>query len=129
MADEVGYPFNQIPPKAFLVYAGGFAGEASLCGSLGVAAAAIGTVTDKETQNELVRDIIQWYRKHPFPQYQPADLNLATTVANSDLCYDSVGNWMKETGYAMGSDERKQRCAGVAAEIAKYTVELLNKTV
>jgi len=33
---------------------------------------------------------------------------------------------MEKSGYAMGSDERKTRCAGVAADITRKVVELLN---
>ncbi len=33
---------------------------------------------------------------------------------------------MKKAGVEMGSDERKTRCAGVAADITRKVVELLN---
>lgn len=65
------------------------------------------------------------YKEAELPIYQPK-MKLATTVADSIMCADSVGNFMKETGYEMGSDERKTRCAGVAADITKKMVELLN---
>lgn len=57
--------------------------------------------------------------------YQP-DMKLDTTVADSILCADSVGNWMEKTGFAYGSDERKTRCAGVTGDVTKKMVELLN---
>ncbi|SCY31756.1 Putative redox-active protein (C_GCAxxG_C_C) [Alkaliphilus peptidifermentans DSM 18978] len=129
MADEVGYPFNQIPAEAFTNAAAGYAGQASLCGSLGVAAACIGTVCDVETAKKLVGDLWDWYKEHPFPQYQPAELDLAMTVADSVLCIDSVGKYMEAQGCGFGDDERKERCAGVAAEILKKTVEMLNETL
>lgn len=84
---------------------------------------------NKETQSKLVGELWNWYRKHEFPQFQPAGLNLAHTVADSVLCADSVGKFMEVQGCAFGDAERKERCAGVAAEIARKTVEMLNATL
>ncbi|SNS11723.1 Putative redox-active protein (C_GCAxxG_C_C) [Anaerovirgula multivorans] len=129
MADEIGYPFNQIPPEAFTVAAGGYAGQATLCGALGVASTCIGMVCDADTQKKLVGDLWSWYREEPFPQIQPAGLDLTTTVAESVLCIDSVGKFMEAQGCAYGDPERKERCAGVAAEVVKKMVEMLNETL
>lgn len=98
-----------------------------MCGSIGVAAACIGTVTDAKVQKELVSELIKWYRQFPFPEYQPAGLNLTTTVADSELCKNSVGKWMQATGIGYDDPKRKERCAGVAAGVTKWIVEELNK--
>ncbi len=126
MADKVGYPFNQIPASAFTVAAGGYAGLSTLCGALGVAAAFVGMVCDTDKQKEIVKDLWKWYEKAEFPAYQPGNMNLKTTVANSALCYDSVGQFMQAEGVAYADPRRKERCAGVTAEVAKKTAELLN---
>lgn len=125
LADEVGYPINQIPPEAFTSFAGGF-GQASLCGTLAVGATCIGMVTDVDTQKELVGELFNWYKGQNFPEYQPENLNLTQTVADSVLCHDSVGKFMEVSGVAYGDPERKSRCAGVAAEVAGKVAELLN---
>ncbi|HZJ76755.1 MAG TPA: C-GCAxxG-C-C family protein [Oscillospiraceae bacterium] len=126
LADTVGYPFNQIPPEAFIHGAAGY-GQATLCGSLGVAAACIGMVTDADTQREMVGELFNWYKEFPFPEYQPEGLNLPTTVAESLLCADSVGKFMEVHGVDMAHPERKSRCAGVAAGIAGKITEMLNE--
>lgn len=126
LADEVGYPYNQIPTGAFISFAGGY-GHATLCGSLGVAATCIGMVAEKEMQNEIIGKLFSWYRGQNFPEYQPENMNLTQTVAESLLCDDSVGKYMKAEGVGYGDPERKARCAGVAAEVAGKTVELLNE--
>lgn len=126
LADEIGAPFNQIPSKSFLGFAGGF-GQASLCGCLGVASAFIGMVTDGDTQKKLVGEIFNWYKGQNFPVYQPAQLGLTQTVAESELCKDSVGKFMEAQGVAYGDPERKERCAGVTADVARRVVELLNE--
>jgi hypothetical protein len=38
----------------------------------------------------------------------------------------SVGKWMKESGYALGSPERKDRCARLTASVAYHLVQDLN---
>jgi len=101
----------------------------TLCGSLGVAASCIGMVTDVDTQKKLVADLFKWYKKHDFPNYQPENLNLTHTVAESVLCEDSVGKFMEAQGVAYGDPERKARCAGVAGEVTAKMVELLNETL
>ena len=128
LADEVGYPFNQLPPKAFS-HAGSGYGQGTLCGALGVAATCIGMVTDVDTSKKLVGELFNWYKGHEFPQYQPENLNLTTTVAETTLCEDSVGNFMEAQGVAYGDHERKARCAGVTADVVRKTIELLNETV
>lgn len=129
MADKVGYPFNQFPTEAFVVAAGGYAGTNTLCGALGVAATFIGVVCDRDQQKEVVKALWTWYEKENFPHYQPAGMNLTQTVANSVICYDSVGKFMEAEGVPYGDARRKERCAGVTAEVVKKTVELLNATL
>ncbi len=125
LAEQVGYPFNQMPIEAFTNYAGGF-GQASLCGSIGTAAACIGAVCDVDTSKKLLAELSKWYKKENFPNYQPEGLNLPHTVAESVLCQDSVGKWMEESGFEYGALERKSRCASVAGETTKKMIELLN---
>jgi len=102
---------------------------ATLCGSLGVAATCIGSVTDVDTQKKLVAELFKWYKGHDFPNYQPENLGLEHTVADSVLCEVSVGKFMEAQGVAYGDPERKARCAGVTAETARKVVELLNETL
>lgn len=106
--------------------AGGYAGTASLCGALGVAAAFIGTVTDRDTQKKVVGELWKWYGGATLPMYNPGNMTLATTVADSPLCIDSVGKFMEVQKCAYGDPERKERCARVTADVTRKTVELLN---
>ena len=124
LADTVGYPFNQIPVGLFANGAAGY-GAATLCGSLGGAVAAIGLVCEAADSRAIVAELFAWYRTAEFPLYTP-NTPSETTVANSVNCLESVGNYMAKTGYAMADDGRKERCAGVTADVAKKTAELLN---
>jgi hypothetical protein len=125
LADQVGYPFNQMPIEAFTSAAGGY-GQATLCGSIGVAATCIGSVTDVKTSKKLIAELSKWYKQEKFPNYQPEGLGLPQTVAESVLCEKSVGKFMEVSGFVYDSPERKSRCASVAGEVVKKMVELLN---
>lgn len=124
LADDVGYPFNQIPIDMYANGAGGY-GAGTLCGSLAGAVNAIGLVCAPEDAKKLTQELFAWYRKAELPMYQPK-LESITTVANSVNCEESVVHYMTATGTAMGDDARKERCAGVTGDTARKAVELLN---
>lgn len=124
LADNAGYPFNQIPMDAFKIGAAGF-GAGSLCGSLAGAARAISILVPSEDAPTMVADLFTFYKETALPIYQPEVTN-ETIVAGSVNCEDSVGQFIAKSGYAMADPERKARCAGVAADCAGKTVELLN---
>ncbi|MFA9422977.1 MAG: C-GCAxxG-C-C family (seleno)protein [Sedimentibacter sp.] len=124
LADNTGYPFNQIPMDAFKIGAGGW-GAASLCGSLAGCARTISMVVPAEDAQGLVNELFTFYKETALPIYQPEVTN-ETVIAGSVNCGDSVGQFIEKTGYAMADPERKARCAGVAADCAGKTVEILN---
>ncbi|WP_246451761.1 C-GCAxxG-C-C family protein [Alkalicella caledoniensis] len=127
MAKEVGYPYNQVPIEAFQNAGGGY-GQGTLCGALGAAFAFVGAVCDQETAKKIVSELSRWYKVAEFPIYQPGTQN-PTTVAESVLCSESVLKFMDVAGVEHGSDERKERCAGLTADVAKKTIELLNAEI
>ena len=124
-ADELGYPFNQVPTHAYWSQRGGVAGWGSICGALTPAAVFISYVTDEETQMQLVNELMAWYQQAPFPMYQP-DGEVLQTVADSTLCHVSVTKWHHASGHDKQSDEKKWRCGGLSADVAKFTVQMLN---
>ncbi len=97
-----------------------------MCGALGAAAACIGTVCDAGTAKKILGELENWYKEQPFPTYQPANMGLPETVANSLLCQDSVGTFLKESGFAAGSKEHLERCGGLTGDVTRKMVELLN---
>lgn len=110
----------------FVNHAGGYH-VTTLCGSLGVAAFVIGQFVPDKDAKKMVSELFNWYKKFPFPVYQPEFKGaLPTTIADSYLCDDSVGNYMKTAKVAYKDQKRKARCAGVSADVTKKTIELLN---
>ncbi len=124
LAEEYGYPYNQLNARMFADGAGGY-GAATLCGSLGGACAVFGLFCEANEARELRDQLYAWYKDHAFPTYQP-EMESITTVSGAIECAVSVGNYMKATGYEMGDAGRKARCAAVTGETAAKAVELLN---
>lgn len=125
MADTYGYPYNQIPVQ---MYYNGHAGycASSLCGSLGGAAGILGLFLPTDKVDEQLKALEAWYCAAELPFYQP-ELDLPCTVSGSVNCSDSVGKWMTAANVtSMGDDKRKARCAGVSADVALKTIELLD---
>jgi len=126
LATQVGYPYNQIPTEAFIPAASGY-GQASLCGCIGVAAACAGAVCEGDQAKKIVYELSEWYKETPFPMYQPEELGLPSTVAESTLCEQSVNKFMEAQGCEYGDPERKSRCAGVTADVTRKLIEILNE--
>lgn len=124
MAEKYGYPYNQIPGYMFGNGAGGY-GAATLCGSLDGACAVIGLFFEVKEARAIRDELFDWYRGESFPKYQP-EMESITTIANSIQCSDSVGTYMAATGYAMSDPGRLARCAGLSADVAEKTIELMN---
>lgn len=124
LADMTGYPYNQVPVQMLASASGGF-GAGTLCGSLAGALMAVGLILEAADAKAVTKDLFAWYRKHPFPGYQPEITN-PTTVADSIDCLDSCSKFMAETGLTMADDGRKARCASVTGETAAKAVELIN---
>ena len=127
LAEKYGYPYNQIDGRMFAHGGGGY-GRRNLCGSLGGAFAVLNLFTTGGDMSGIRTKIYEWYETTAFPIYQPADKpeHPVHSVAGSELCKDSVGNWMTASGHEFGDPERGVRCASLSADVGGKLVELLN---
>ena len=127
MAEKYGYPYNQIDGRMFANGGGGY-GRRNLCGSLGGAFAILGLFLPGSDSGKLRNELYAWYESAAFPIYQPEGVaeHPVHSVAGSELCKDSVGNWMEASGCEFGTPERATRCACLSADVAAKTIELLN---
>ena len=128
LAEKYGYPYNQIDGRMFAHGGGGY-GRRNLCGSLGGAFAVLNLFTTGGDMSGIRTKIYEWYETSAFPIYQPADKpeHPVHSVAGSELCKDSVGNWMTASGHEFGDPERGVRCASLSADVGGKLVELLNE--
>jgi uncharacterized protein with FMN-binding domain len=124
LAEEYGYPYNVIPAKTMALAAGGY-GCQTLCGALAGACMMIGFFCEPAVAGQLRNQLFDWYRKEPFPTYQP-EYKAITTVAEDITCNASVNKFMKANNLQMGDDARKARCAALTGEVVCKTIELLN---
>ena len=127
LAEKYGYPYNQIDGRMFAHGGGGY-GRRNLCGSLGGAFAVLNLFTTGGDMSGIRNEIYSWYETTAFPIYQPADKpeHPVHSVSGSELCKDSVGNWMTASGHAFGDPERGVRCASLSADVGGKLIELLN---
>ncbi len=143
LRDKVGGPYNQIPLRMLGYGRGGAASWGTLCGALNGAGAAINLVAPDADVNAILGDLIGWYTITEFPTAEANALAVAkgykydtnqqylavalpTSVSNSPLCHASVAEWIKASGFAEPTTERKERCARLSGDVAYKTVLMLN---
>ncbi len=136
LRDKFGEPYASFPIDSFIFLEGGNVGWGTICGSNAGASVVSNVIIGPRIANvteghEIADEILEWYSKTAMPVFVPKDprsnkTGIIKTTSNSPLCHVSVGRWMKASGKSIGSDERKDRCARVAASVAYRTVELLN---
>ncbi len=129
LRENVGFPFTSVPSKMMIFGKGGALGWGATCGALNGALAAVNLVTSD--YGNVGGEIIGEYTETAYPSWKPAetvktDIDLPTSVSGSPLCHVSVTNWCVESGYASGSNERKERCGRLTGEVAGRAAEMLN---
>lgn len=87
-------------------------------------------ITDKKNRDALMSELFHWYQNTAFPSFVPTkavfDYTPPTSVSGSSLCHVSNTKWAKKAGYRVDSDQRKERCRRLAADVAAHTVTTLN---
>jgi hypothetical protein len=131
LADKFGGPYESFPCHMFKYGHGGVGGFGTVCGALNGAAALIGLlIPDKGIQDVMITDLFQWYEKEAMPVFVPAkpvyDAKIPVSVSNSVLCHASNTTWCKVTGFAVNSDERKERCRRLTGDVARQVTMALN---
>lgn len=131
LRERAGEPWVSFPIDAIRFGMGGMGGWGLTCGAPLAGALVVGLATPKEVSGPMINDLLQWYSDTSLPTYEAKKPKfqgqIPKTVAESPLCHLSVGKWMKAANRAIGSDERKHRCASVSASVAYRTAELLNQ--
>lgn len=128
---KAGGLWKDFPIDAMRWAHGGMAGWGALCGTLVGAGTVIGLVTNETDVSEgMANDLAFYYSNTELPSYQPKKIIKTKleqmTLATTPVCHISVGRWMRASGKAFLSDERAERCARLAANIAMETTHMLN---
>ncbi|BAU22876.1 chain A iron Centre cytochrome C protein [Caldimicrobium thiodismutans] len=136
LAEKIGEPYASFPVDAFIIQEGGLAGWGTLCGSINGAAVVANCIcgpriSGSEVGHIISTNLLDWYSNTDLPTYKPKNPKankerIVQTMSGSPLCHISVGKWMKASGFALASPERKDRCARVAASVAYQLTMMLN---
>lgn len=135
LQEKVGEPYRSFPSDAFMFLEGGISGWGTICGAGAGANIVTNLIIGPKTTGTEVgmlmgSELLQHYASTAMPTYAPKDprvkAEIPKTVAESPLCHVSVGKWMKASNKALGSPERRDRCARLTASMAAQTVTLLN---
>jgi hypothetical protein len=132
LADRLGEPYASFPVRMMKYGHGGIGGYGTTCGTLNGAAALIGLVVEeKKIQDILITDLFRWYEKTELPVFTPEepilDYTPTTSVSESALCHASNTKWGESSGFRIDSQERKERCRRLTADLAAQTVDVLNR--
>lgn len=132
LAEKFGEPWTSFPIHMMKYGHGGIGGTGTICGSLNGASAIFGLLVDnKKVRDALTACLFNWYEKSSFPTFQPSkpiyDFTPPTAISGSVLCHASGTTWCKENGFTISSNERKERCRRLTADVAAQTVEMLNE--
>jgi hypothetical protein len=135
----VGDPYTNLPGQLLGFAGGGAAGWGTLCGALNGASAAISLVTPAADYSALVNELLGWYTETLFPtdisnqyainhnyQHNDFDMDLPQNISGNPLCHVSVTGWCNSSGFAVGANERKERCARLTGDVAAYAAKILN---
>ena len=129
LVERVGAPWDSIPQDMLKYGGGGVYSWGTTCGALNGAAWVIQACAGANA-GAVISDLFQWYCNYPFPsrdhEAYAKFTRVKTTVSNSPLCHASVSNWCFTTRNKVNSDQKKDRCAKLAADVAGKTAELLN---
>jgi hypothetical protein len=123
--------WNDFPIDAYRWAHGGFAGWGALCGTMPGAGVVIGLVTrDTDIAEAMTNDLAFYYSYTDLPSFAPAKIIKSPikhmTMSGTPVCHISVGKWMRAEGAAFLSDQRAERCARLAANVAMETAAMLN---
>jgi hypothetical protein len=137
--EVVGEPYTSFPTEIMTYGSGGAAGWGTLCGALNGASALISLVCTQARTSVLSNELLGWYTQIKFPSdasNQAAvehkftnttyDQVLPQNISGSVLCHTSNTEWCKASHFAVGSTERKERCARLTGDVAAYAAQILN---
>jgi len=128
---KVGGAWKHFPIDAYKWAHGGYAGWGALCGTMPGAGVIIGNVVnDTDIAEAMNNDLAFYYAYTELPSFSPRKPIKAKikhmTMAGTPVCHISVGRWMRAENVGFLSNERAERCARLAANIAVETAKMLN---
>ncbi len=128
---EMGAPYNTFPVEIMRAGKSGVADAGSLCGALLGAAYAFHLFFEPKVADDMQKELHRWYGQTLLPQYVPAasnfkDYKVPQTKAILPECHASIDVWIKTTGFSKETDERRERCGRLTADVAIKAANIWN---
>jgi Putative redox-active protein (C_GCAxxG_C_C) len=134
MIAEMGAPYNTFPVDIMRAGKSGVADSGSLCGSLLGAAYAFHLFFEPKIADEMQKEMHRWYGQTLLPKYVPGvsnfkDYEVPKTKAILPECHASIDVWIKATGFSKETDERRERCGRLTADVAIKAAKIWNAQI
>ena len=145
LQDTLGSPYTNLDLTSFIFLWGGLNGWGTVCGTVAGAGLTTNIICGKDASGNDVgmamsEEMMGFYSSATIPSYNPVSSAytgsdprylpggaIPQSVPDTPLCHVSIGKWMAAAGVTnFWSPERTERCARLAGQITKKTVELLN---
>ena len=131
MLDQMGSPYDSFPIEIMRAGKSGVADSGSLCGSLIGAAYAFHLFFDAKIADEMQKELHRWYSQTMLPLYIPPvsnfkDYVVPQTKAILPECHASVDTWITVSGFSKDTNERRERCDRITADVAIKAAEIWN---
>jgi hypothetical protein len=145
LQDTLGSPYTNLDLTSFVFLWGGLNGWGTVCGTVAGAALTTNLICGTDASGNDVgmamsEELMGYYASAVIPSYEPAssmyggtDPNylpggaIPTSIPDTPLCHVSISKWMAVAGVTeFWTEERTERCARLAAQMAQRTTELLN---
>ena len=128
---EMGAPYNTFPMEIMRAGKSGVADAGSLCGALLGAAYAFHLFFEAKIADDMQKELHRWYAQTMLPQYVPEACNfkdypVPRTKALVPECHASIDQWIQTTGFSKDTDERRERCGRVTADVATKAARIWN---
>ncbi len=146
LQDTLGSPYTNLDLTSFIFLWGGLNGWGTVCGTIAGAGltanliAGVNATTGLDDGMAMSEELTGYYASAVIPDYDPISSEYGGTdtaylpggaipqdTPDTPICHVSVSKWMTVAGVGdFWTEERNERCARLAAQMARKTVELLN---
>lgn len=128
---KMGTPYNMFPIEIMRAGKSGVADSGSLCGALLGAAYAFHLFFEPKIADEMQKELHLWYSQTLLPQYVPdvsnfKEYKVPQTRALLPECHASIDQWIAVTGFGKETDERRERCGRLTADVAIRAANIWN---
>lgn len=131
LGEKYGEPYNLFPFSMLEAQQGAIVDRSNLSGELQGAVSAFALFWNGKERAPMVEELFRWYENTALPRFEPGSMahvkgDIPASAAKSVFHHISVGQWCHIAGKSALSEECRERCARVSADVAFKAAELFN---